>query len=350
VPVVDVGGVRLNYMQLASESREEPEDLVMVHGLATNMAFWYPHVAAELCGHGRVTLYDLRGHGRSGMTNSGYTPADMAEDLLKLLDRLCIERAHFIAHSFGGIVALNLASRSPERFSSLLLADTHIGAVRKTRGNRAWTRVEHFQAILNRLGIELDAQDPYFGYRLLKVIAGLQLRNEEIPQELQELVNPMAGASASRTASQWFKLTSETQAERELMDDDGLSLEGLRELRFPILAMYGEHSPAMSTGEQLLDVWTHAHFRRVRGAGHFFPVSRPAELIQSHRELRNAGAVRRRKGDEENRSHFRSERMRSSGEDWFFDTREGVERGPFVGIEEANEALAEYIAGARGKL
>ena len=36
--------------------------------------------------------------------------------------------------------------------------------------------------------------------------------------------------------------------------------------------------------------------------------------------------------------------MLSRGGQWFFDTREGVEQGPFPGMTEAEEAVAEYAA------
>jgi hypothetical protein len=56
----------------------------MVHGLATNLAFWYIRYVSAFSKRYRVTLYDLRGHGRSSITDSGYTPKNMAVDLQKL--------------------------------------------------------------------------------------------------------------------------------------------------------------------------------------------------------------------------------------------------------------------------
>ena len=82
VPSALVNGVRLNYVQMAAPDIGGPhEDLVMVHGLATNLAFWYFHYAAVFARRYRVTVYDLRGHGRSEMTAGGYTPANLARDL-----------------------------------------------------------------------------------------------------------------------------------------------------------------------------------------------------------------------------------------------------------------------------
>ena len=77
MPSALVNGVRLNHVQMAAPDVGGPhEDLVMVHGLATNLAFWYFHYAAVFARRYRVTVYDLRGHGRSEMPAGGYTPAE----------------------------------------------------------------------------------------------------------------------------------------------------------------------------------------------------------------------------------------------------------------------------------
>ena len=41
---------------------------------------------------------------------------------------------------------------------------------------------------------------------------------------------------------------------------------------------------------------------------------------------------------------FRSERMFSIGHEWFFATREGVDKGPFLSREQAESALSDFIA------
>ncbi len=90
--VIHANGVRMNVIRM-DHADAAAEDLVMVHGLATNLAFWYLQMAPELNRDYRVTLYDLRGHGRSERTESGYAAADLATDLQKLLDHLEIDHA-----------------------------------------------------------------------------------------------------------------------------------------------------------------------------------------------------------------------------------------------------------------
>ena len=263
-----------------------------------------------------------------------------------LLDHLGIERAHFLAHSFGGVIALNLACFDPRRIASLMLADTNISAFRRQSEPDEWRYGDEIQLVLDRHGLALDARDPYFGYRLLTEVARLQMKNAEVPPALLELVSPLMGKHGNRTAIQWLKLMDSPLAEKELMANDSLTLEKLRKLSFPILAMYGSRSRANLTGKQLLDAWPHAEFRCVRDAGHFFPASKPEEVIATCQRF--WGGVfaykRRHRHGETKKNHFRSDRMYQRDGVWYFLTRESTQIGPFAELGEAEEYLAFYIS------
>ena len=227
MPTLKVNGGTINYAQIDCESGSNCQDLVMIHGLATSMAFWYYPHAVNFSKNYRITLYDLRGHGRSQATPNGYTPRDMSLDLQELLDYLGIDRAHFIAHSFGGVVALNLACLNPDRFSSLVLVDSHISASRQLSETKNWAFGKKIQPILDHLRMEVDASEPYFGYKLMTEVARRYRQNDRIPQVFQKVVSPIIGEFRKRTATQWLNLIDTTRAEEELMGDDGLSEDNL---------------------------------------------------------------------------------------------------------------------------
>jgi len=346
VPSALVNGVRLNYVQMAAPDIGAPhEDLVMVHGLATNLAFWYFHYAAVFARRYRVTVYDLRGHGRSEMPAGGYTPQNLTRDLEELLNHLSIPRAHLLVHSFGGVIALNLARIAPERIASLVLADTQISAARGA-AKQGWGYGTGIQVALDEAGITLDTRDPYFGYRLLTEVARMQLDRKPVPSGLEKVIGPLVASGGSKTAAQWLRLMDSTSAEQELMGEDGLTLELLREMRFPILAMYGDNSQARMTGTELLDVWPHAEFRRVRDAGHFFPSSRPAEVIQACSRFWRGDfhkLAMHREGEGRQR-YFRSDRVYQAEGGWYCLTREASVLGPFSTQEDASKELEAYIS------
>lgn len=73
---------------------------------------------------------DLRGYGRSKSRNS-FTMEQHVDDLFELLDRLNIRRCLVLGWSLGGILALELALRQPQRFSGLIL----IASAARPRGS-----------------------------------------------------------------------------------------------------------------------------------------------------------------------------------------------------------------------
>lgn len=66
---------------------------------------------------------DLRGYGNSRV-RTDFSMSDHLSDLEALLDRLKIERCLLLGWSLGGILALELALKFPQRFSGLILVAT----------------------------------------------------------------------------------------------------------------------------------------------------------------------------------------------------------------------------------
>ncbi|TMD82107.1 MAG: 3-oxoadipate enol-lactonase [Chloroflexi bacterium] len=94
--------------------------LVLSHAMGASMAMWEPQVE-RLSRAFRVLRYDHRGHGGSPVPAGPYTIGDIGGDLLRLLDRLGLERISFCGLSLGGMVGLWLAANAPERIDRLVL-------------------------------------------------------------------------------------------------------------------------------------------------------------------------------------------------------------------------------------
>lgn len=95
--------------------------VIIMHGLFGSLANWRG-VARSLSDTYRVINLDLRNHGRSPWA-PGLSYSDMADDVLRLMDRLGLERAKLIGHSLGGKLAMVLADREPERFTRMVVVD-----------------------------------------------------------------------------------------------------------------------------------------------------------------------------------------------------------------------------------
>jgi 3-oxoadipate enol-lactonase len=92
--------------------------LVLLHAGVADLRMWEPQVAA-LSRRNTVVRCDLRGFGESRLS-PGMSYCD-AEDVLALLDDLDVGEFALVGASYGGNVALQVASTVPERVQRLLL-------------------------------------------------------------------------------------------------------------------------------------------------------------------------------------------------------------------------------------
>lgn len=110
---------------------EGPADapvLLLSNSLGSDLSMWDPQVPA-LTERFRVVRYDTRGHGRSPSVPGDATIDDLADDVVALLDRLGVARAHVAGVSIGGMTGLRLAVRDPQRVQTLavLCSSAHTG-------------------------------------------------------------------------------------------------------------------------------------------------------------------------------------------------------------------------------
>jgi 3-oxoadipate enol-lactonase len=97
--------------------------VVLSNSLGATRAMWDPQVPA-LAERFRVVTYDTRGHGESPVPDGPYSLDDLVDDLVALLDRLGVERAHVAGLSLGGMTGMRLAAREPSRVHRLALLCT----------------------------------------------------------------------------------------------------------------------------------------------------------------------------------------------------------------------------------
>jgi pimeloyl-ACP methyl ester carboxylesterase len=97
-------------------------DLVLLHGALATHSDWLEGPFDALARRFRVTAVDRPGHGLSRRPRFEGTPRDQAAQIRTALQALGIERAAFVGHSMGGIVALAMAEQFPEMVERLVLA------------------------------------------------------------------------------------------------------------------------------------------------------------------------------------------------------------------------------------
>ena len=113
------GGITTNYLTAG-----DGKPVLLLHGSGpgvTAYANWRLTIPA-LSQHLRVIAPDLVGFGFTERPESvSYDMDTWVGQAIGLLDALDIERAHLVGNSFGGALALALASRHPDRVERLVL-------------------------------------------------------------------------------------------------------------------------------------------------------------------------------------------------------------------------------------
>lgn len=267
-------GAKLTYQQMG-----EGPDLVLVHGLATNRAFWYATLAQAFKNNYRVTLYDLRGHGYSELTEQGYSASAMAQDLEGLLDHLGISQAMVVGHSYGGGVALELAAQQPERVSHLALLDTKVNSLQPQQWLHDSDYLSEFETeIADAAGLDWE-NEPQLGLTYLETVARLRVAGYQA--KARDSFTPFAeGGGGLRAAKHYLKLLDTTHAQQEFLEK-GVSAEKLAALRMPLLFMYGANSRCLPSGRALKELLPNAGLRIITDAGHFFAASHADEVVET---------------------------------------------------------------------
>jgi pimeloyl-ACP methyl ester carboxylesterase len=109
---------------LSGEAAGEGIPVVLLHGLtATRRYVVMGSKMLERNGH-RVIAYDARGHGRSGPAPDpeAYTYADLAGDLLAVMDANDADRAVLAGASMGAHTLVRFALDHPDRAAALVIA------------------------------------------------------------------------------------------------------------------------------------------------------------------------------------------------------------------------------------
>ena len=103
----------------------DPVPAIAAHGITANGLAWTR--LAQALPELDLTAPDLRGRGRSRDVGGPYSMAAHADDLVRTLDHLGLDRVLLLGHSMGGWAATVAATRHPDRFSAVVLVDGGLG-------------------------------------------------------------------------------------------------------------------------------------------------------------------------------------------------------------------------------
>jgi pimeloyl-ACP methyl ester carboxylesterase len=146
-------GLRLYGRDYGSEHRQRLP-IVCLAGLSRNSRDFNKLALRLTAENRRVIALDYRGRGLSDWDDKkeNYNVGREAQDVINLLDSLCIESAVFIGTSRGGLILHVLGAIAPERIAGLIFND--IGPVIESDGLR---RIRDYLTVRQELATFADA-------------------------------------------------------------------------------------------------------------------------------------------------------------------------------------------------
>ncbi len=227
--------------------------LVLSNSLGTNLAMWDGLMPA-FTERFRVIRYDMRGHGRSPVPRGPYTLADLALDLLGLLDEEGVGRAHLAGISLGGLTSLRAASMAPARVESL----TVLSAPAQFAGSEAYRARAK---LVREQGVEAIAAAVLGRW----LTPPFRSANPGIAASLEAMI--------AATPAEGYAGCCEAVA-------DGDIRPFAASIGMPALCVAAAEDPAVDPEDvrSLADSLPRGRFARVAGAAHLQVIEKPAEV------------------------------------------------------------------------
>ena len=256
MPKLVANGIDFHYQQAGTGP-----DVVLIHGVTGDLSIWFLCEAMGILGRSfRVTAFDLRGHGYSGLSQCGYTSADQAADALAIMDALEIEHAALAGHSFGAVIATHAAVLFPDRVDALVLSDPCFPALRHLEDVSRWGHWQNFRQEAADAGVTLSDEHWYDLGRFFDQV--LHLDGDRLLRFRQAVGLP--------GFNRLLRL-ADTTCGNDAKVPAGLTEELIQSVTQPVLAIFGEHSPFLATSDYLAEHLSNCVAHKVPGAKHRAP-------------------------------------------------------------------------------
>jgi pimeloyl-ACP methyl ester carboxylesterase len=115
----DVDGTQIHFRTYGEKSLAPP--VILIHGFAASTFTWRKQIEPFTQSGFYVIAVDLPASGGSARVNQSVYATDwVAKKVIGLMNHLGFESAHFVGHSFGGRVAMQVALLEPTRAKSIV--------------------------------------------------------------------------------------------------------------------------------------------------------------------------------------------------------------------------------------
>lgn len=257
--VVDLDGLSHRPLRVAWTDAGAGDAVILLHGIPT-WSYLYADVIPLLAPHVRAIAPDFLGHGysdkRDFFDRSLLAQTDM---ILRFMDHIELERAHFVGHDTGGGVSLIMAIQHPDRVAKLVL--TNVVAY------DSWP-IDDMIALGNP-GWRSKTPDEVADFLASGLPDGIFNRGRLTPQFVAGIVAPYRSDEG--------KISMIRNASALNTNHTTMLVERHGEIAAPTLCLWGVHDPwqTIGDGERLATEIPNARLVRVENASHWIPQDTP---------------------------------------------------------------------------
>jgi pimeloyl-ACP methyl ester carboxylesterase len=238
-----VASLLRNGTEIHHEAHGAGSAILLTHGFGATSRMWDEQIE-EFTDRHRMILWDLPGHGESGVPTDGVTADSLVTGMRAILDAAAAPRAVLAGLGIGGVLGLRFWRAFPERVRGLIL----IGTMPGLRSGAA-REIRNGQVSALAAAIERDGLDALRG-------------GAEIDSELHRC--PLGLATAAHSL---------------LMQHDDGALAWLGEIDVPVLILVGsEDRPNLTAAEFMARTIPNARKIVIPRSGHAANIDKPAAV------------------------------------------------------------------------
>ena len=235
--------------------------VIILHGLLGSLDNWQG-IAKQLGEHFQVFIIDQRNHGRSPHSDE-FSYQILVDDMLEFMKQQGIAQAHFIGHSMGGKVAMNLALEHQDKVAKLIVVDV----------------------------APVEYEDRHS--TVFKALFAVDMKTIESRQQAEAILKTYLGQDEStiqflmkglyRDDDNKFQWRFNVQALYDAYNEISSGIIANKPFEGETLFIKGEKSDYINASNfsEIIDLFPHNQLAEIAGAGHWVHADNPVEFIST---------------------------------------------------------------------
>ena len=257
MPRAKNGAVEIEWQSFGDQ---QPETVLLVNGLGSQMTRWPEAFCAKLVAKGyRAIRFDNRDVGLSSWPETAYALKDMADDAVAVLDAAGVRKAHIAGVSMGGMIVQRMAIDHPDRVLSMTSIMSTTGAP------EAFKSTPEAAAVLN-----IPPPDPKADFEAFvadRIANMVTIGSPAYPWDELEM--------RARVIAEYERAFNPKGVvrQRNAVGADGDRTAELGRLKLPVVVLHGADDPLLMKvgGEATAAAVPGAELRIIPGMGHDLP-------------------------------------------------------------------------------